>query len=130
MARQHKGIALSVRVPGDGGPGLGLLWHACIIIICRAYRHVQLQDGLSVSFWVRKGQKDQGLTNLALGCLWVSVLANVVLLCVLHVLAMTTPAILVIVSHYIDLVIRASVRYIHAATRTAGLGQREDRLGV
>lgn len=40
IARQHKSVALSARVPGNGGPGLGFLWHACVIIKCGACRHV------------------------------------------------------------------------------------------
>lgn len=85
---------------------------------------------MSVSICVRRGQKDQGLTNLPNGRLRVSVLSDVVVLCVLHALALTTLAVLATVAHHLDFVVRACVRHIQAATRTAGLRQWKDRLWV
>lgn len=128
IARQYVSAALTGRVPGDGGAGLGLLWHASIVTKWGAIRCVQHQDGTSVSACVRHGHKDQGLANLPVGRLWVSVLSDVVVLCVLYALALATLAVLAAVAHDFDFV--ACFRHIQATTRTAGLGQRKDRLRV
>lgn len=40
LARQRVSAALTLRIPGDGGPGLGLQWHVCIINKCGAYGQV------------------------------------------------------------------------------------------
>lgn len=128
VARQYVSAALTVGVPGDGGAGLGLLRHAGIVTKRGASRRVQHQDGTSVSVRVRGGQKDQGL--LPVGRMWVSALADVVVLCVLHALALATLAVLAAAAHNLDFVVRACVGHIQAAARTAGLRQWKDRLWV
>lgn len=137
MARHHIGIALLVRLPGDGGLSLGLLWHSRLITKHVADWHVQLQDGQSAALCIRTGQKDQGLTNLPIRKLWVasvpiiSVISIVVVLCVLHMLALTTLTILAIVASYLDCVVRVSFRHIQGATRTSrAAGYRQGKQGV
>lgn len=138
MAGHHVGVALLVRLPGDGGLSLGLLRHTRLVTKRGADRQVQLQDGHSAALCIRKGQKDQGLTSLPVGRLWVatvpiiSVVASVVVvLCVLHILALTSLPILAIVAHYLDCVVQASVRHIQPVPKTSGaVGQRQGKQGV
>lgn len=137
MAGHHIGIALLVRLPGDGGLSLGLLWHSRLIAKGGADGHVQLQDGQSAALCIRKGQKDQWLTNLPIGRLWVasvpiiSVVSIVVVFCILHTLALTTMTILAIVASYLDRVVEISFRHIQGATRTSrAAGWRKGKQGV
>lgn len=130
ITRQDVSAALAVGVPGDGGAGLGLLRHAGIVTERGAIGCVQHQDGLSLSVCVGSGQIDQGLANLPAGKLWISVLSDVVGLCVLHALALAPLAVLAAAARHLDSVVRACVGHIQAAARTAGLRQREDRLRV
>lgn len=114
LTGQDVGVALAVRLPGDGGLSLGLLWHPCIITKRGADWHVQLKDGPSAPLCIRHRQKDQGLTNLPFGRLRVAivpvvcVLSIVVILCILHVLVLTM-AILTNVALEMDLVVRHRV---------------------
>lgn len=113
---------------------MGLLWHSRLITKRGADGQVQLQDGQSAALCIRKGQKDQGLTNLPIGRLWVAtvpIISVVVVLCVLHVLALTTMTILAIVAHYLDSVVQVGFRHIQVATRTSrDVGQRQGKQGV
>lgn len=136
IARHQVGVALLVRLPGDGGLSLGLLWHSRLVTKRGADRQVQLQDGQSAALCIRKGHKDQGLTNLPIGRLWIAtvpiisvVVSIVVVLCVLHMLALTTEPILAIGAHYLDIVV--SFRHIQPAINTSrAMGQRQGKQGV
>lgn len=107
---------------------MGLLRHTGIVVERGAFGRVQHQDGLPLSVCVGYGQIDQGLTKLLAGRLWVSVLSDVVVLCVLHALVLTPLAVLA--ARHLDSVVRAWVGHIQATARTAGLRQRKDRLRV
>lgn len=138
MAGHQVGVALLVRLPGDGGLSLGLLWHSRFVTKRGANGQVQLQDGQSAALCIRKGHKDQGLTNLPIGRLWVATVPTisvvsivVVVLCVLHMLALTTEPILAIGAHYLDTVV--SFRHIQpviSTSRAVGQRQRQRKQGV
>lgn len=139
MAGHQVGVALLVRLPGDGGPSLGLLRHSRLVIKQRANRQVQFQDGQSAALCIRKGHKDQGLMDLPIGRLWVatvpiiSVVVSVVVveLCVLHILALAFMPILAIVAHYLDCVVQVCFRHIQPVINTSGVvGQRQEKQGV
>lgn len=133
-AGHQVGVALSEWLPGDGGLSLDLLGQVCLVIERGADRQVQLQDGQSAAFCIRKGQKHQGLTYLPIGVLWVATVpiisvgvsvVVVVVLCVLHMLALTTLPILATVAHYLDCVV---LRHIQPVTRPSGaVGQRQNK---
>lgn len=139
MAGHQVGVALLVRFPGDGGLSLGLLRHPSVITKCGANGHVQLQDGQSAALCIRKGHKDQGLTNLPIGRLWVATVpiisvvsvVVVVVLCVLHSLALATTPILAIVANYLDFVVKVKIRHIQLITNTSrAVGQRQRKQGL
>lgn len=58
MAGHQVGVALPVRLPGDGGLSLGLLWHSGLVTKCGADGYIHLQDGQSAALCIRKGHKD------------------------------------------------------------------------
>lgn len=150
MARDQVCIALPVRLPGNGGLRLCLLWQPCLVLWktkCRAHGHIQLYDRLPLAPCVRKGHKDQRLTHLPIGRLRVatipvpvipivsivSIVSIVVVLCVLHMLAMTTKRILSIGARYLDTVVCISLRHIQLVARApgaAGQRQRKQRVRV
>lgn len=133
-AGHQVGVALAVRLPGDGGLSLDLLGQIRLVIERGADGQVQLQDGQSAALCIRKGQKHQRLTYLPIGGLWVATVPTisvvvsvvvVVVLCVLHMLALTTLPIRATVAHYLDCGV---LGHVQPVTGTSGaVGQRQDK---
>lgn len=99
VAGHQVGAALAVRLPGDGGLSLSLLRNCRIVERRDPDGHVHLQDGHPAALGVRVRQDDQRLAELHVGRLRLADVAVVVVLRVLHVLALTTTAILTTVAH-------------------------------
>ena len=110
---------------------MGLLWHPCVITKRGANGHVQLQYGQSAALCIREGHKDQGLTHLPIGVLWVAtvsiklVVSIVVVLCVLHMLVVIAKPILAIGTHYMDSIVQVSFWHIQLVI-TRVVGQRQE----
>lgn len=125
---------MAVRLPGDGGLSLGLLWHSCVVTKRGTNRHVHFQDGQSAALCIRTGHKYQGLTDLPIGRLWVapvyiiSVKSIVIVLCVLHMLVLITTTIRASVAHYVYCVV--IFRHIQVARTSREVGQRKGKQGV
>lgn len=125
VAGHQVGIALAVRLPRDGGLSLGLLWHCRVVERRDSDGHVHLEDGQPAALGVRLRQDDERLAELPVGRLRVadvSVVSIVVVLCVLHMLALTPAAILTTVARQLDSVVVhvSHVRHVKVATRAPG----------
>lgn len=135
MAGHQVAIALPIRLPGDGSLSLGLLWHR-LVTKCGTGGQVQLHNGLSATLCIGKGHKDQWLTKLPIGKLWIAIVSIksggvpiVVILCVLHMLAMTPKPILATGAHYLDSVVQVSFRHIQPVRTSRAVGQRQGKQG-
>lgn len=128
VAGHQVGIALAVRLPGDGGLSLSLLRNCRIVERRDADGHVHLQDGHPAALSVRVLQDDQRLAELQVGGLWLTAVAVVVVFGVLHMLALTTTAVLTAVAHELDSVVVVSLGHVEVATRCPGsVWQREGK---
>lgn len=109
MAGHQVAIALAIGLPGDGSLSLSILRRVRLINKCGTNGQVQLHNGFSATLCIRKGYKDQWLTKLPIGRLWVAIVpiicgsGPIVILCIFH---MTTKPILTIGAHYMDISFR------------------------
>lgn len=112
-------IALTVRLPGNGGPRLSLLRETCLVGKYGAIGHIELHVGLAPAIGVGKGHEDQGLLNLPdRGLRGGPVI--VVVLGVLHMLALTAEAVLAIVAHQLDSVVQVCFRHVQPISDISG----------
>lgn len=125
MAGHQVAITLPIRLPGDGGLSLGLLWHVRLINKCGTNGQVQLHNGFSATLCIRKGYKDQGLTKLPIVPIICGSGPIVVILCIFH---MTTKPILNIGAHYLDSVVQISFRHIQPVSTSRAV--RQGKQGV
>lgn len=58
IAGDQVGIALALRLPGDGGLSLSLLRDSCLVIKRGADGHIQLHNGHPAALCIREGHKD------------------------------------------------------------------------
>lgn len=120
---QQVGIALPVRLPRDAGFSLGFLREPCLVKKRGSDGKCEFQNRLSTALCIREGDKDQGLTVLLIGRLWV---ASIIELCVLNMLALTPNHILVGSCQMDSVVI--NFRHIQIAKNPGAVGLRQ-RLG-
>lgn len=119
---------MAVRLPGDGSLSLSLLRNRGVVERRDPDGHVHLQDGQSAALGVRARQDDQRLAELHVGGLRLADVAVVVVLGVLHVLALTTTAILTAVAHQLDSVVVVSFGHVKVWPRVRqGLRQRQGK---